>query len=154
VARTRSKVKKFNFYVASFVRTSCSAQASGRHTDSTPLPLNAVPHNNTIESLRQELLGKIDAQANDIRTLQSSNAELVSKVKWLTSSNIELKSSNAELKSFNAELKSSNAELKSSNAELISKVNGLTSSNAELSEKVNKLVESHTEMSSTLQKVS
>ena len=126
-------MKKFNFYVASFVRTSFSAQASGRRTDRTPLPLNAVPHNNTIESLRQELLGKIDAQANDIRTLQSSNAELKSKVNGLTSSNAELISKVNGLTSSNAELKSSNAEL---------------------SEKVNKLVKSHTEMSSTLQKVS
>jgi hypothetical protein len=116
-------------------------QAIGRRTDSSTLPLTAALHDkNTIESLRQELLGKINAQANDIWTLhssnaklQSSNSELISKVNGLTFSNAELKASNAELKASNAELISSNAELISSNAELSDKVHKLASSNAEMS---------------------
>ena len=81
-------------------------QAIGRR------PRTAQHDNDTIESLRQELLGKINVQANDIRTLKSSNAEL---------------------KSSNAELKSLIAELKSSNAELSDKVHKLGLSNTEMS---------------------
>jgi len=72
-------------------------QGIGRRTDSSPLPLAAAPHDNTIESLRQELMGMIQGQANDIRTLKS-------KVNGLTSSNAEFTSSNAKLTSSNAEL--------------------------------------------------
>ena len=43
-----------------------------------------------IELLRQELLGRIDGQADNIRALQSSNAELKSSNAKLASSNTEL----------------------------------------------------------------
>ncbi|KIM73125.1 hypothetical protein PILCRDRAFT_733296 [Piloderma croceum F 1598] len=59
------------------------------NTDASPLPLTAAPHINTIESLRQELLGKISGQADDIRKLKSSNAGLISKVNGLSSSNAD-----------------------------------------------------------------
>ena len=100
--------------------------------DTSPLPLTPAPHNNTIESLRQELLGKINGQANDIRKLKSSNEEL----------------------------KSSNDGLKSRVDGLTLKVNGLTFSNAELTssnadllEKVCNLAAANSDMSSTLQSV-
>jgi FtsZ-binding cell division protein ZapB len=57
------------------------------------------------------LLGRIDKQADDIKALQSSNAEL--------------KSSNAELKSSNAELKSSNTSLKSRMDDKDNEIEGL-----------------------------
>jgi hypothetical protein len=108
-------------------------QGIGRRTDTSPLPLTAAPHNNAIESLRQELLGKINGQANDIR---------------------KLKSSNEELKLSNNGLKLRVNGLTSSNTELTSKVDGLTLLNADLLEKVRHLAASNTDMSSTLQNVS
>jgi hypothetical protein len=110
------------------------------NTDASPLPLTAAPHINTIESLRQELLGKISGQADDIR---------------------KLKSSNAGLKSSNTGLILKVNGLTSSNTGLILKVNELTSSNAELTlsnadllDKVHKLAESNNDMSGTLRSVS
>jgi hypothetical protein len=61
--------------------------------------------------LRQELIGRIDAQACNIRKLESSNAGLVPKVEGLTSSNEELKSSNIELSKKVQGLATSNAEM-------------------------------------------
>jgi hypothetical protein len=58
--------------------------------DTSPLPLTAILHDNTIESLQQELLGKINEQAEDIHLLKLSNDELKSKVNGHTSSNAEL----------------------------------------------------------------
>jgi len=138
-------------------------QGIGRQTDTSPFPLTAPPHNNAIESLRQELLGKINGQANDIRALHSSNTklklsndDLKSKVNGLKSSNDELKSSNDELKSKVNGLKSSNDELKSrvngltlSNAVLTSKVDGLTSSNAGLTSSNTVLTSSNTVLTSS-----
>jgi hypothetical protein len=117
------------------------------HTDTRPLPFTADPHNGTIASLRHELLGKIDGQANDILKLKSLNAQLIL-------SNAQLKSSDTKLMSLNTELILSNAKLISSNTELTSKVTELTLSNAELLKNVHQLVASYGEMSSTLQCVS
>jgi uncharacterized phage infection (PIP) family protein YhgE len=126
-------------------------QGIGRRTDTSPLPLTAAPHNNAIESLRQELLGKINGQANDIRALNSSNDDLKSKVNGLTSSNAELTSSNAELTSKVNGLTSKVTGLTSSNVELTSSNAKLTSSNTDLLEKVRKLAASNSDMSTTLQ---
>src|ERR1700689_1418959 len=127
MARTNPMVSNLSSLAAGLIGASCSAhcpqivppkpQGIGRQTDTSPYPLTAPPHNNAIESLRQELLGKINGQANNIRALHSSNTklklsndDLKSKVNGLKSSNDELKSSNDELKSSNDELKSSNDE--------------------------------------------
>ena len=124
------------------------------NTDASPLPLTAAPHINTIESLRQELLGKISGQADDIRKLKSSNAGLKSsntglilKVNGLTSSNTGLILKVNGLTSSNAGLILKVNELTSSNAEL-------TLSNADLLDKVHKLAESNNDMSGTLRSVS
>ncbi|KIM79917.1 hypothetical protein PILCRDRAFT_823094 [Piloderma croceum F 1598] len=67
----------------------------GRRINVTLQTAIAAAHDGAIELLRQELLGRIDGQADDIRALQSSNTKLLEKVNELTSSNAELKSSNS-----------------------------------------------------------
>jgi chromosome segregation ATPase len=131
-----------------------------RRTDTNPLP-PAAPHGDGIESLLQDLLEKMNGQANDIRALKSSNTEFVSKVNGLTTSNTKFISSNLKLTSNNAELTSKVDELTSKvdkltslNDELKSKVNGLTSSNTDLLEKVHNLTASNRDISSTLLSVS
>jgi hypothetical protein len=101
-------------------------QEIGRHTDTRPLLLTTAPHNNAIKSLQQELLGKMNGQADNIHALQSSNAKL----------------------------RSSNNELKSLNDDLKLKVNGLALLNAELLGKVRQLAESNNDMSNILKSVS
>jgi hypothetical protein len=107
-------------------------QGIGCHMDTSPLPFTATLHNNAIESLWQEFLGKINGQADDICALQSSNAKLklkvnglMSKVNGLTLSNAVLISSNAVLTSKVNCLTSSNAKLTLSNVKLLEKVHSL-----------------------------
>jgi len=76
--------------------TDSKPQGAGRCSDVSPISLATGPHNSAMESLRKELLKKIDGQANDIKALRSSNAELITsnaelwkKVNTLTSSNTE-----------------------------------------------------------------
>jgi DNA repair exonuclease SbcCD ATPase subunit len=104
-----------------------SSDTGPQSNTTTSSPITA-PFQDTIESLRNELLGKINSQANDIA---------------------ELKTSNAELKTSNAELKTSNAELKSSNTKFQSLIAGLQSSHIKLQSSHNKLQSSHTKLQSS-----
>jgi len=121
-------------------------------TDTNPLPFATPAHDNAIDLLRHELMGKINGQSNDIRALASKVDGLTFSNAKLISTNAELKPSNARLTSSNAELKTSNPQLTSSIAELTSKVTGLTLSNADLLEKADKFAVSNSDMSSTLQR--